>query len=154
MLCPSASSVGDRGAIDVRTVGNCFKGRLYRSRVGQGPNSEKVLSKPRNRSGTTRRCCERPQSGTNYNTWKTCMESYLLVQDLWEIVGGSEATPHTDDAATLRKWKIKTGKAMIHIKVSVEEDMLEHIVYATMPKESWDIIAARFAKKNDMRLQL
>ena len=26
----------------------------------------------------------------NYNTWSTCMESYLQGQDLWEIVGGDE----------------------------------------------------------------
>jgi len=23
----------------------------------------------------------------NYNTWETCMESYLQGQDLWEVVG-------------------------------------------------------------------
>ena len=47
----------------------------------------------------------------NYNTWATCMESYLQGQDLWEVVGGDEATqPIVEDAnGILRKWKIKTG---------------------------------------------
>ncbi|PKI66279.1 hypothetical protein CRG98_013360 [Punica granatum] len=90
----------------------------------------------------------------NYNTWKTCMESYLLGQDLWEIIGGSETTPPTEDITAFRKWKIKAGKAMFAIKVLAEEDMLEHVRYATSPKEAWDILAARFAKKNDITLQL
>ncbi|KAE8724613.1 tir-nbs resistance protein [Hibiscus syriacus] len=35
----------------------------------------------------------------NYNTWATCMESYLQGQDLWEVVGGGEVTqPATEDA--------------------------------------------------------
>uniref|UniRef100_A0A2N9EU04 GAG-pre-integrase domain-containing protein n=1 Tax=Fagus sylvatica TaxID=28930 RepID=A0A2N9EU04_FAGSY len=42
----------------------------------------------------------------NYNTWSTCMESYLQGQDLWEIVAGSETTPPDNDQA-LRKWKEK-----------------------------------------------
>uniref|UniRef100_A0A2N9G7D6 CCHC-type domain-containing protein n=1 Tax=Fagus sylvatica TaxID=28930 RepID=A0A2N9G7D6_FAGSY len=79
----------------------------------------------------------------NYNTWATCIESYLQGQDLWEVVGGSEVTqPAVEDASgTLRKWKIKAGKAMFALKTTIEEEMLEHI---------------RDAKthKNDTRLQL
>ena len=36
----------------------------------------------------------------NYNTWATCIESYLQGQDLWEVVGGSEVTqPAVEDAS-------------------------------------------------------
>ncbi|PKI76066.1 hypothetical protein CRG98_003538 [Punica granatum] len=55
------------------------------------------------------------------------MESYLLGHDLLEIVGSSETRPPTEGITALRKWKIKAGKAMFAIKVSIEEDMLEHI---------------------------
>ncbi|KAG6470975.1 hypothetical protein ZIOFF_072064 [Zingiber officinale] len=83
----------------------------------------------------------------NYNTWATCMESYQQGQDLWEVVGGSEAD-------ILRKWKIKAGKAMFALKITIEEEMLEHIRDAKTPKEVWDIFATLFSKKNDTRLQL
>ena len=91
----------------------------------------------------------------NYNTWATCMESYLQGQDLWEVVGGSEATQPAEDAnGILRKWKIKAGKAMFALKITIEEEMLEHIRDAKTPKEVWDIFATLFSKKNDTRLQL
>ncbi|KAM1301664.1 hypothetical protein ACFX2H_012670 [Malus domestica] len=79
----------------------------------------------------------------NYNTWATCMESYLQGQDLWDVVGGNEvAQPEEDTSGTLRKWKIKAGKAMFALKTTIEEEMLEHIRDAKTPK------------KNDTRLQL
>uniref|UniRef100_A0A2N9EBN9 Retrovirus-related Pol polyprotein from transposon TNT 1-94-like beta-barrel domain-containing protein n=1 Tax=Fagus sylvatica TaxID=28930 RepID=A0A2N9EBN9_FAGSY len=92
----------------------------------------------------------------NYNTWATCIESYLQGQDLWEVVGGSEVTqPTVEDASgTLRKWKIKAGKAMFALKTTIEEEMLEHIRDAKTPKEAWDTFATLFSKKNDTRLQL
>ncbi|KAE8704364.1 PLAC8 family protein [Hibiscus syriacus] len=62
----------------------------------------------------------------NYNTWATCMESYLQGQDLWEVVGGGEVTqPATEDAnGILRKWKIKAGKAMNDTKLQLLENEL------------------------------
>ncbi|KAH9726925.1 hypothetical protein KPL70_008466 [Citrus sinensis] len=92
----------------------------------------------------------------NYNTWATCIESYLQGQDLWEVVGGSEVTqPAAEDAnGILRKWKIKAGKAMFALKTTIEEEMLEHIRDAKSPKEAWDTFATLFSKRNDTKLQL
>ncbi|CAL9026648.1 unnamed protein product, partial [Prunus brigantina] len=71
----------------------------------------------------------------NYNTWATCMESYLQGQDLWDVVGGND-------------WKIKAGKTMFALKTTIEEEMLEHIRKAKTPKEAWDTFAALFSKRN------
>ncbi|KAE8732274.1 hypothetical protein F3Y22_tig00002237pilonHSYRG01326 [Hibiscus syriacus] len=92
----------------------------------------------------------------NYNTWATCMESYLQGQDLWEVVGGGEVTqPATEDAnGILRKWKIKAGKAMFALKTTIEEEILEHIRDAKTPKEAWDTFVTLFSKRNDTKLQL
>ena len=68
----------------------------------------------------------------NYNTWSTCMESYLQGQDLWEIMAGGETTP-PKNAETLRKWKIKVRKALFAINTSIEEEMLEHIRNVNTP---------------------
>ena len=74
------------------------------------------------------------------------------VQDLWEIVDGGETT-HFVNAETLRKWKIKAGKAMFTIKTSVEKEMLKYIKRADTPKVAWDTFVTLFSKKNDVRLQ-
>ncbi|KAE8685759.1 protein TOPLESS [Hibiscus syriacus] len=59
----------------------------------------------------------------NYNTWATCMESYLQGQNLWEVVGGGEVTQSmTEDVnGILRMWKIEAGKAMFALKTTIEE---------------------------------
>jgi len=95
-------------------------------------------------------------NNNNYSTWSTCIMSYMQGQDLWEVVNGSEVTqPAAEDAnGTLRKWKIKAGKAMFALKTTAEEDVLEHIRDATTPKQAWDTFANLFSKKNDTRLQL
>ncbi|XP_073014586.1 uncharacterized protein [Primulina eburnea] len=74
-------------------------------------------------------CGIKKLNNQNYNTWSTCMLSYMQGQDLWEVVNGSEVTqPEAEDVhGTLRKWKIKAGKAMFVLKTTVEEDVLEHI---------------------------
>ncbi|RVW83189.1 Retrovirus-related Pol polyprotein from transposon TNT 1-94 [Vitis vinifera] len=91
----------------------------------------------------------------NYNTWSTCMMSYMQGQDLWEVVNGSEITqPKAEDAnGILRKWKIKAGKAMFALNTTIEEDVLEHIRDAKTPYEAWNTFTKLFSKKNDTRLQ-
>ncbi|CAB4286300.1 unnamed protein product [Prunus armeniaca] len=85
----------------------------------------------------------------NYNTWATCMESYLQGEDLWDVIGGNEVTrPKEDTNGTLRKWKIKASKAMFALKTTIEEEMLEHIRNAKTPKEAWDTFATLFSGRN------
>ncbi|KAM1753694.1 hypothetical protein ACFX12_006250 [Malus domestica] len=91
----------------------------------------------------------------NYNTWATCMVSYLQGQDNWDVVGSNETTQLEEDTSDiLRKWKIKVGKAMFALKTTVEDDMLEHIRKAKTSKKAWDTFATLFSKRNDTRLQL
>ena len=92
----------------------------------------------------------------NYNSWSTCMMSYLQGQDLWEVVNWSEVTsPEAEEAnGSLQKWRIKDGKAMFALKTTVEEDVLEHIRDAKTPNEAWDIFVKLFSKRNDAKLQL
>ncbi|XP_021991136.1 uncharacterized protein LOC110887883 [Helianthus annuus] len=94
-------------------------------------------------------------NNTNYNTWSTCMSSYLQGQDLWEVVQGTDTVqPRNDINGAINKWKIKTGKAMFVLKTTIEEELLDHIRDLATPKEAWDVLAALFSKKNDAKLQL
>lgn len=91
----------------------------------------------------------------NYNSWSTCMMSYMQGQDLWEVVKGDDVIQPIEDVnGLLRKWKIKAGKAMFVLKTTVEDDLMEHIRDSKTPKEAWDVFANLFSKKNDAKLQL
>ncbi|KAD4982652.1 hypothetical protein E3N88_19323 [Mikania micrantha] len=91
----------------------------------------------------------------NYNTWATCISSYLQGQDLWDVDGGDVEPPVRDDAqGVLRKWRIKAGKALFVLKTTVEEELLDHIREVGSPKEAWDALKILFSKKNDTKLQL
>ncbi|GJN30988.1 hypothetical protein PR202_gb19339 [Eleusine coracana subsp. coracana] len=85
--------------------------------------------------------------------WRTCIESYLQGQDLWEVVAGTMTDPPMKESS-LRKWRIKVGKAMFVLKTTIEEDLVEHIRDAETPKEAWETLAKLFCKKNEARLQL
>ncbi|KAJ0546766.1 putative RNA-directed DNA polymerase [Helianthus annuus] len=95
-------------------------------------------------------------SNSNYNSWSTCLMSYLQGQDLWEVVNGSEtvAPLREDQNGVLRKWRVKAGKALFVLKTTVEDEILEHIRDSKTPKEAWDILVTLYSKKNDSKLQL
>ena len=93
----------------------------------------------------------------NYGPWSARIKFYLIGQDLWDIVNGSDTTPPreirststtsdtptstpttlarpevaaqrpTVDSDALKKWKVKAGKAMYALTVSVEDEFLQKI---------------------------
>ncbi|XP_076932165.1 uncharacterized protein LOC143597574 [Bidens hawaiensis] len=97
----------------------------------------------------------RKLNNNNYNTWSTCIVSYLQGQDIWEVVNGdSTAEPRVDTNGAVHKWRVKRGKAMFTLKTTVEDELLEHIRDLETPKQAWDVLASFFSKKNDAKLQL
>ncbi|KAL8153640.1 hypothetical protein V2J09_011400 [Rumex salicifolius] len=96
-------------------------------------------------------------NNNNYTYWRSCMESYLQGQDLWETVAGAstsppESTPTNTEA--LRKWKVRAAKALYVIKVTIETHLIEHIRDVKTPKEAWDTFASLFSRANDAWLQV
>ncbi|KAH0670865.1 hypothetical protein KY285_025727 [Solanum tuberosum] len=91
-------------------------------------------------------------NATNYGSWSTRMQYYFLGQELWDIISGSDTTPPTD-AEAAKRWKVKTGRAMFVLSVTIEDELLRRIKNAKTLKEAWDTLATIFTKKNDARLQ-
>ncbi|XP_030516524.2 BTB/POZ and MATH domain-containing protein 3-like [Rhodamnia argentea] len=93
-----------------------------------------------------------------------CMEELLAVsiqnthgkhgpgQNLSDIVGSGNITLPTNDGE-LRRWKIKAGKALYALAVSIENELMQHIKRAQTLKEVWDNLVALFARLNDVKLQ-
>ncbi|CAL1388526.1 unnamed protein product [Linum trigynum] len=57
----------------------------------------------------------------NYSTWATYMESYLQGQGMWSLIGESETQEPVVDNNAIEKWKMRAGKAMFAIKVTMED---------------------------------
>ncbi|XP_077252459.1 uncharacterized protein LOC143891833 [Tasmannia lanceolata] len=92
-------------------------------------------------------------NNTNCIYCKSCLESYLQGQDLWEIVNGNNTETPEEGADTLRKWKIRAGKALYVLKASIQKELIEHIKDAKTPKEAWEALSSLFSQANDARLQ-
>ncbi|CAE5962242.1 unnamed protein product [Arabidopsis arenosa] len=94
---------------------------------------------------------------SNYRLWKSCMESYLVSEDLWDIVGGSSTSPPTGDAATAeatKEWTRKNAKAEFALKRSISSGVFEHVSRCTSASSMWQALDRLFNKKNEARLQL
>lgn len=52
---------------------------------------------------------------SNYKMWKSCMESYLVGEELWAVVGGKDKDKPEDNEANaeaLKKWITTNAKAI------------------------------------------
>lgn len=46
---------------------------------------------------------------SNYKIWRTCMESYLVGEDLWEVVNGDSTAldNYAENVDAFKQWKQK-----------------------------------------------
>ena len=94
---------------------------------------------------------------SNYKVWRSCMESYLLGEDLWEVVGGDDKvapTPTKDNANAdaVKKWRTSNAKAEFVLKRSISHDLFDHIVGCKSASEIWNTLNGLFNKKNVAQL--
>ncbi|KAG5582115.1 hypothetical protein H5410_052742 [Solanum commersonii] len=80
------------------------------------------------------------------------MQYYFFGLELWDIIGGLDTTPPTD-AKAAKRWKVKAGKVMYALTVTIEDEFLQRIKNAKTSKEAWDTLTIIFTKKNNARLQ-
>ncbi|XP_077246122.1 uncharacterized protein LOC143885988 [Tasmannia lanceolata] len=94
---------------------------------------------------------------SNYKIWRTCMESYLVGEDLWEVVCGNAVVAPEDaqeNADVLKVWRMKNAKAEFLLKRSISPDLFEHIIGCKSTSEIWTTLDGLFNKKNMARLQM
>ncbi|RZC19360.1 hypothetical protein D0Y65_006260 [Glycine soja] len=94
---------------------------------------------------------------SNYKYWRLCMEAFLQVQDLWDLMAKNDMkmppdTPDTMEAR--RKWKVKYGKMLFVLRMTVNKELIDHIRDLDTPKDVWETLEKLFSKKNVARLQL
>jgi len=93
----------------------------------------------------------------NYKVWRTCMESYLIGEDLWDVVDGSNTTSPTNkqgNADAFKRWKQLNAKAEFVLKRSISHDLFDHIMQCNSAHEIWRTLDRLFNKKDEARLQI
>ncbi|XP_077212790.1 uncharacterized protein LOC143847886 [Tasmannia lanceolata] len=85
------------------------------------------------------------------------MESYLVGEDLWDVVCGDanvapEDIQENDDV--LKAWRMKNAKAEFLLKRSISHDFFEHIIGCKLASEIWITLDGLLNKKNMARLQM
>ncbi|KAH7864383.1 hypothetical protein Vadar_028987 [Vaccinium darrowii] len=68
---------------------------------------------------------------SNYKIWKSCMESFLVGEDLWSFVDGDDKVAPAEtpeNAVVLKKWKIGNAKAESNLKRSISHALFDHII--------------------------
>jgi len=94
---------------------------------------------------------------SNYKVWRTCMESYLIDEDLWDVVNGSNTTSLTyeqGNADTFKRWKQLNAKAEFVLKRSISHSLFDHIMRCNSAHEIWRTLDRLFNKKDEARLQI
>ena len=92
---------------------------------------------------------------SNYKYWRLCIEAFLQGQDLWDLMAKNEMkmppdTPDTMEAR--RKWKVKCGKMLFVLRMTVNKELIDHIRDLDTPKDVWETLEKLFSKKNVARL--
>ena len=92
---------------------------------------------------------------SNYKVWKTCMESYLVGEDLWDVVNRSNTSPPDDgpeNSSAYKKWKQTNAKAEFILKRTISSSLFDHIIRCKSAHEIWRTLDQLFNKKNEARL--
>ncbi|GKV49234.1 hypothetical protein SLEP1_g55997 [Rubroshorea leprosula] len=93
---------------------------------------------------------------SNYNVWKTCMESYLVGEDLWDVVGGDDITAlenNEENAKAFKQWRQKNAKAEFALKRSISHGMFEHIICYKSANGILQTLDRLFNKRDVSQLQ-
>src|ERR1700692_672624 len=73
-------------------------------------------------------------NGQNWHSWSKEMETYLTMEEFWELIDPAEAAPTS--AANLKRDK----KAYAHIWFLVEPNCKDAIIEVKSGREAWDAL--------------
>nr|DAD22616.1 TPA_asm: hypothetical protein HUJ06_024079 [Nelumbo nucifera] len=77
----------------------------------------------------------------NYEDWVVWLRNYLLGEELWEIVDGTEPIPQATQPQ-YKTWRKKNAQALHAIQITCGADMFSHIKQFDVAKPAWDHLAS------------
>jgi hypothetical protein len=81
----------------------------------------------------------------NYADWSVGIKSYLMAQDLWDIIESTIEPPkQEDDEAAFKDWSDKNFMALQHIQNSCGPDTISEIKEIKSAKIAWNTLAEKY----------
>ena len=90
---------------------------------------------------------EKLKSPDDYHNWKFNMKMWLIGNDVWGIVEGTEVLSETANEEDRKKFKKRDNKALSDICLSVSSSNQIYVRSAKNAKEAWDNLEAHFEEK-------
>ena len=92
--------------------------------------------------------------GSNFVYWKIQLQAILEMQDLWEIVGGTDNQPETNASASKRnEWAKQNHAAHAQIVLTLKQELLSVLAHtSTAAKSHWDKLSVRYEGKGEQRM--
>ncbi|XP_016652490.1 PREDICTED: uncharacterized protein LOC107881930 [Prunus mume] len=81
---------------------------------------------------------------SNYLDWSVLVKTYLLAQDLWDVVEEEEEEEADDE---FKAWRKKNAMALHKIQISCGREAFSLIRNTTSAKSAWDTLAEKFKPK-------
>ncbi|XP_068335083.1 uncharacterized protein [Pyrus communis] len=89
----------------------------------------------------------------NYEDWSFRFKTYLLAEDLWEVVGGTSEPPRPEDGeAEFMVWRKNNAKVLHAIQSCCGDDIYFFIRGISTAKIAWDTLAEKL-KPADQALE-
>nr|XP_028953746.1 uncharacterized protein LOC103425956 [Malus domestica] len=86
----------------------------------------------------------------NYDDWSSRIKTYLLAENLWNVVEGSYRPPIREDGEfDDEAWEKKDAKALYAIQNSCGDDIYQFIKNETMAKGAWDTLSNKLKKPDE-----
>ncbi|BFG21054.1 hypothetical protein CerSpe_073280 [Prunus speciosa] len=86
----------------------------------------------------------------NYVDWSVLVKTYLLAQDLWDVVEEDEEEDEEEEEEAddkFKAWRKKNATALHKIQISCGREAFSLIRNTTSAKHAWDTLAEKFKPK-------
>ncbi|KAL4599560.1 uncharacterized protein LOC142615150 [Castanea sativa] len=79
----------------------------------------------------------------NYLDWSVQLKTYLMAQDLWEIVESTNEPPAPENEAALKAWSKTNAMALHVIQMSCQPNTFSDIREISSARIAWDTLAEK-----------
>ena len=92
-------------------------------------------------------------NGNNFAFWRFRIRMVLELRELWALVDGSKTKPDEKaDAAAYEDWISKDREARAQITLTLKDEPLNSVLFATNAKDCWDKLSERYEGKGEQKI--
>ena len=92
-------------------------------------------------------------NGSNFAFWRFRIRMVLELRDLWTVVDGSKTKPDEKaDATGHADWISKDREARAQITLTLKDEPLNSVLFATNAKDCWDKLSERYEGKGEQKI--